>query len=61
MDAEAGTLLDLVRQKQDLAAYRERHWTGSFEDYLALAMSEPRVVRNAWQRLYDMILSYGQT
>jgi serine protein kinase len=59
--AEAGTLLDLVRQKQDLAAYRERHWTGSFEDYLTLAMSEPRVVRNAWQRLYDMILAYGQS
>jgi serine protein kinase len=64
MGGDAGTvgnLLELVRQKQDLTGYRERHWTGSFEDYVALVMADPRLARNAYQRLHDMILSHGVT
>jgi serine protein kinase len=57
--AGADTLLALIRQKQDLASYRERHWAGTLEDYLEIAMQTPRVARNSYQRLYDMILSHG--
>ena len=57
--AGAETLLGLIRQKQDLASYRERHWAGTLEDYLEIAMQTPRVARNSYQRLYDMILSHG--
>ncbi len=57
--AGADTLLALIRQKQDLASYRERHWTGTLEDYLEIAMQTPRVARNSFQRLHDMILSHG--
>src|SRR6185503_2210991 len=49
------------RQQQDRDTYRERHWTGSFEDYLKLVLADPRVARNSWQRLYDMVLSHGVT
>jgi serine protein kinase len=57
--AGAEALLNLIRQKQDLQGYRERHWTGGFSEYVEIVMSNPRVARNSYQRLYDMILSYG--
>jgi len=33
----------------------------SFDGYLELALEDPRVTRNAYQRTYDMIESYGTT
>ena len=44
---------------QDFKLYRELHWEGSFEDYLALVRERPQVTRNAYQRLYDMVISFG--
>ncbi len=55
----ADALLSIVKQKQDLQGYRERHWAGTLEDYLGIVMASPKVARNAYQRLYDMVLSYG--
>jgi len=52
-------LLEIIRQKQDLQGYRERHWTGGFADYVEIVLQNPRVARNGYQRLYDMILSHG--
>jgi len=57
----ADALLGIVKQKQDLQGYRERHWTGTLEDYMEIVMANPKVARNAYQRLYDMILSHGVT
>jgi serine protein kinase len=54
-------LLELIRQKQDLQGYRERHWIGGLSDYMEIVLSSPRVARNAYQRLHDMILSHGVT
>jgi serine protein kinase len=39
--------------------YREMRWSGSFWDYLKILDQEPNVARNAHQRVYDMIMSYG--
>src|SRR5712691_1832486 len=59
--AGADALLSIVKQKQDLQDYRERHWTGTLEDYMETVMANSKVARNAYQRLYDMILSHGTT
>jgi len=59
--AGADALLSLIKQKQDLQSYRERHWTGTLQDYMEIVLGNPRVSRNAYQRLYDMILSHGAT
>ena len=59
--AGADVLLSLIKQKQDLQGYRERHWTGTLEDYMEIVMASPKVARNAYQRLYDMVLSHGVT
>src|SRR5438552_1810143 len=52
-------MTDRIAAMQDLKLYRERHWEGSFEEYLGIVRSKPQVTRNAYQRLYDMIISYG--
>ncbi|HEY8468507.1 MAG TPA: hypothetical protein VIL18_02635, partial [Longimicrobiales bacterium] len=55
-------VLDIVqhiRERQDQALYQDLHWEGTFQDYLALVQQSPQVARNAFQRLYDMIVSYG--
>jgi serine protein kinase len=52
-------MTDRIAAMQDFKLYRELHWEGSFEDYLAIVRERPQVTRNAYQRLYDMIISYG--
>ncbi|MCW8131399.1 MAG: serine protein kinase [Planctomycetota bacterium] len=52
-------LFNLIAKKQDTDNYRQLHWEGSFEEYLELVVKDPRVTRNAYQRLFDMVMSYG--
>ena len=49
----------LIEKNVDLEQYRELTWEGSFNDYLSMVLENPRICRNAYQRLYDMIMSYG--
>lgn len=52
-------IIDKIRTWQDQSAFRERHWEGTFAEYLDIVRERPEVARSAFQRLYDMILSYG--
>jgi serine protein kinase len=52
-------IIGKARQALDLETYREQHWTGSFSQYLDLVKENPKVTRSAFERIYDMILSYG--
>jgi serine protein kinase len=52
-------LLESVLATQNLEEFRDQHWTGTFEQYLAMVRENPKLARTAHQRLYDMILSYG--
>jgi serine protein kinase len=56
---QVADLMEAVRKDREVETFQELHWTGTFADYLALALAEPRVARNAFQRLHDMILSHG--
>ena len=53
------SLVGQIADFQDYDEYRELHWEGSFEDYLELVKRNPRVTRNAFQRVYDMVLAHG--
>ncbi len=55
------SLLLKINNLHDVEEFRELHWEGSFEQYLALVREDRKVVRTAYQRVYDMILSYGST
>ncbi|MFG0331017.1 MAG: PrkA family serine protein kinase [Phycisphaerales bacterium] len=52
-------ILQLIDSRVNRERFQEHHWEGSFDDYLDLAIQRPEVVRNAYQRVYDMIMSYG--
>jgi serine protein kinase len=52
-------LIALVSNRQNLADYQKKHWQGTFAEYLEVVRRDPKVTRTAYQRLYDMILSYG--
>src|SRR3954464_9654490 len=53
-------LIAKVAALQNLKEFAELNWSGSFEDYLNIVRRNPSVTRTAFQRVYDMILSYGQ-
>ncbi len=53
-------LVSKIASFQDYDEYRNLHWEGSFEEYLDIVKMRPEVTRNAYQRLYDMIVSYGE-
>lgn len=48
-----------IAEMQDLTSFRDLHWEGSFDDYLEIVKEDPLVARSAYQRLYDMIVSFG--
>ncbi|MEZ4286609.1 MAG: serine protein kinase [Polyangiales bacterium] len=55
-----GEMLSRIGKLQNLQQYQDLHWEGSFEDYLGIVREQPSVTRNAFQRLYDMVISYGE-
>ena len=57
--AKSNALVGIIDRKLDVNRFREQHWEGSFWDYLEIAQETPTVARNAFQRVYDMVLSYG--
>jgi serine protein kinase len=63
MNATTGThghsLISAVRELMDIKSFREHHWEGSFAEYLDVVKQNPSVARSAYQRIYDMIMSYG--
>jgi len=58
--SDKGSLISKIAALQDYDRYADLHWEGSFEDYLDIVRQNPKVARTAFQRVYDMILSYGR-
>src|SRR6516165_8086292 len=57
--AETVNILSAIADLQSAQEYQELNWEGSLEDYLRLIQENPRATRNAFQRIYDMIISHG--
>ncbi|QQR90542.1 MAG: serine protein kinase [Myxococcales bacterium] len=60
MSSSRFEMISKIASLQDYDEYRDLHWEGSFEDYLNIVRDKPQVTRNAFQRLYDMVVSYGE-
>ena len=58
-DGGAMDLRGLVTRNLNRERFQSQTWEGTFFDYLDVVQSDPRVCRNAFQRVFDMILSYG--
>ena len=57
--ASGAAILDRLAAGQSLDDFKHVHWQGSFADYLDLVRENPAITRTAYQRLYDMIVTYG--
>lgn len=54
-------LNELLKNLQKSENFQDCTWSGSFEDYLALVKENPKITRNAYQRMYDMIMEKGSS
>src|SRR5512140_2297045 len=52
-------IVSMVRDLQDVESYRELTWEGTFQQYIDIVAENPKVTRTSFQRVYDMVLSYG--
>src|SRR5687768_18620145 len=57
--SKSNSIVSIIDRKLDTSGFREQHWEGTFWDYLDIVTENPAVARNAFQRVYDMILTYG--
>jgi len=48
-----------IEAHQNIDEYKKVHWSGTFQQYVDLVTESPDIARNAFQRLYDMVLGYG--
>jgi len=53
------SMVGRIAAMQDYVRYRDLAWEGSFEEYLNIVRERPQATRNAFQRVYDMVISYG--
>ena len=52
-------LQSLVANWQNSSATAKAHWSGTFDEYLDIVKKNPKVTRNAYQRMFDMIVEEG--
>lgn len=50
-----------VEDNYKIEDFSHLNWEGSFQDYIDLVTENPLICRNAFQRVHDMIMSYGET
>jgi serine protein kinase len=55
------SLYELATAAHDRERFRALHWEGGLDEYLELVERQPQLARNAWQRMVDMIESFGST
>jgi serine protein kinase len=57
--SDGRSIISLIGQRQDLEQFRKKTWEGSLEEYLDAVKERPEITRNAFERVYDMIMEYG--
>ena len=53
------TFTQIVQATESAKKQSVSHWTGTFFEYLELVKKNPKVTRNAYQRMYDMVIESG--
>src|SRR6185369_14437007 len=52
---------DLISQYQTSEKFKDLAWRGTFAEYINIVKEHPEVTRTAFQRVYDMINTYGSS
>ena len=50
---------EILKTWSQSSRYQDLNWTGSFNDYLNLVRKHPKITRNAFQRMFDMVMAEG--
>jgi serine protein kinase len=58
---DASKIIELVNSAEFGKEFSNLNWSGTFRDYLTMVFERPEVARTAFQRMHDMIISYGST
>lgn len=54
-------LSSIMKDWKGAETFKELNWSGTLDEYLELVKKNPKITRNAFQRMYDMILEAGTT
>lgn len=54
-------LINIINDSEDIKHFKELNWKGTLSDYIEKFQANPKIARCAYQRLYDMIVSYGSS
>jgi len=57
----ADKAFEIIRSSEFKKEHAELNWRGTFRDYLTLVTEKPDIARTSFQRVYDMIESYGSS
>ncbi|HJZ11713.1 MAG TPA: serine protein kinase, partial [Acidobacteriota bacterium] len=57
--ADGERILTSLNEMVDSERFRKLHWEGTFENYLSMVARNHKIARTSFQRVYDMIMSYG--
>jgi serine protein kinase len=60
-DTKEVSLRAIIDQVDKARGSNDLSWSGSMSEYLSLIKENPKITRNAYQRLYDLIIGYGTT
>ena len=50
---------NFIEENYSKEDFSHLHWSGSFQEYIDLVIKNPHICRNSFQRVHDMIMSYG--
>jgi serine protein kinase len=50
-----------ISENYKASDFSHLHWSGTFQDYADKVMKDPRIARNSFQRVHDMIVSFGMS
>ena len=50
---------NFMKENYRIEDFTHLHWSGSFQEYVDLVSTDTRITRNSFQRIFDMIMSYG--
>ena len=56
---QTNPLRSVLKKNNVNKEFKKLNWSGTFNEYLDIVYENPRTIRNAHQRLYDMIMSHG--
>lgn len=54
-------LSDILKDWKGQDDFKDLSWSGTFDEYLNIVKQNPKVTRNAYQRMYDMIVEQGSS